>query len=60
MILNNLGIDKAGRLIHMHKTWGAPSSPEKIKNFVGENEERDRLLQGIMTVRNTGTFMEPA
>jgi hypothetical protein len=60
MVLNNLGIDKIGRLIYMHKTWGALDSPKKITHFVSENQERNDLLQGVMTVRNTGTFMEPA
>jgi hypothetical protein len=60
MILNSVRIDKAGSLINIHKTRRAPGSPQKFTYFVGENEESDGLLQGIMTVLNTGTVMEPA
>jgi hypothetical protein len=44
----------------MHKTWGALDNPKKITHFVSENQERNDLLQGVMTVRNTKTFMELA
>jgi hypothetical protein len=60
MILNNLGIDKIGRLINMHKTWGVPCSPKKITHLIVEHQERDDLLQGMMIARDKGTFMEPA